>query len=430
MVAPPNTPPSDWSGWQWKQQWDDDGYDKVDALVRRVGALETRLSDFRTFYEGQFEKQERDHQEFFEKQERVFLYCIDKVDQQQRHNVESLEKADERLNLCLSADERLTQLEQINLQDREESMALLERDHADLQQKFEDMHEAHNEMWERFETLEVKFSDEFLSWQIHLQGTSQAAAAPATVLAKITAPAPPQQAPPAVNLAPPPGFGAAPAPPQHAPPAVNLGPPPGCGAYCADAPVVPGGMIYDSWMPEHPQRILQAPPPPPAQQGCQHNGVQWFTQYFDPDSSGSQCYYVGSRDAVGPGHQWNNELQKKIASMQTVFELPWNNSLYATMMGRPDMYFCWHNPNSGAFYLSIGCANCNLRTDHYMPQYQVDLVDNPDRKQGKALKELECVKSSFRVFFSAVLDKPELAEGEKCRHYHQDTPPLALENLQ
>ena len=189
-------------------------------------------------------------------------------------------------------------------------------------------------------------------------------------------------------------------------------------------------MIYDTWMPEHPQRILQAPPPPPAQPGCQHNGVQWFTQYFDPDSSGSQCYYVGSRDAVGPGHQWNNELQKKIASMQTVFELPWNNSLYATMMGRPDMYFCWHNPNSGAFYLSIGCANCKLRTDHYMPQYQVDLVDNPDRKQGKALKELECVKSSFRVFLAAVLKKPELAEGEKCRHLHQDTPPLALENLQ
>ena len=240
----------------------------------------------------------------------------------------------------------------------------------------------------------------------------------------------PQQAPPAVNLAPPPGFGAAPAPPQDAPPAVNLGPPPGCGAYCADAPVVPGGMIYDIWMPEHPQRSHQPPPPPPAQQGCQHNGVQWFTRYFDPDTRGSQSFYVGSRDTVGPGHQWNNSLQNKIASIQTVFELPWDNSLYATMMDRPDMYFAWHNPNSGAFYLSIGCANCKLRTDHYQPQYQVDLVDNPDRKQGKALKELECVKSSFRVFLAAVLKKPELAEGEKCRHLHQDTPPVALENLQ
>ena len=284
-------------------------------------------------------------------------------------------------------------------------------------------------MIERVQSLEAKFPDEFPSWQ-STSTSAKSTSTSSTVLAKISAPAPPQQAPPAVNLAPPPGFGAAPAPPQDAPLAVNLGPPPGCGAYCADAPVVPGGMIYDRWMPEHPQRVLQAPPPPQAQQGCQHNGVQWFTNYFDPDSNGSQCFYVGSRDAVGPGHQWNNELQNKIASMQTVFELPWNNSLYATMMGRPDMYFCWHNPNSGAFYLSIGCANCNRRTDHYMPQYQVDPVDNPDRKQGKALKELECVKSSFRVFFSAVLDKPELAEGEKCRHYHQDTPPLALGNLQ
>ena len=101
MVAPPNTPPSDWSGWQWKQ-WDDDGYDKVDALVRRVGALETRLSDFRTFYEGQFEKQERDHQEFIEKQERVFIHVIEKLEKQQRDHQESMEIADERLSMILS----------------------------------------------------------------------------------------------------------------------------------------------------------------------------------------------------------------------------------------------------------------------------------------------------------------------------------------
>ena len=75
MVAPPDTPSSDWSGRQWNQQWDDDGNDKVGALVRRVEALETRFCDFRHHQEsveGQLEKQERDHQEFIEKQEGVF----------------------------------------------------------------------------------------------------------------------------------------------------------------------------------------------------------------------------------------------------------------------------------------------------------------------------------------------------------------------
>ena len=413
MVAPPDTPSSDWSGRQWKQQWDDDGYDKVGALVRRVEALETRFCDFRHHQEsveGQLEKQERDHQEFIEKQEGVFLLCTEMkkyVDTQFLHNEESLEKVTMINTFCLSTDSAL----------------------QELRCKYEDVLEMHGEMIERVQSLEAKFPDEFPSWQ-STSTSAKSTSTSSTVLAKISAPAPPQQAPPAVNLAPPPGFGAAPAPPQDAPLAVNLGPPPCCGAYCPDAPVVPGGMIYDRWMPEHPQRMLQAPPPPPAQQGCQHNGVQWFTHYFDPDSNCSQSFYVGSRDAVGPGNQWSNELQNKIASMQTVLELPWTNSLYATMMDRPDMYFCWHNPHSSAFYLSIGCANCSLRTDHYMPQYQVDLVDNPDRKHGKALKELECVKSSFRVFLAAVLNKPELAEGEKCRHYHQDTPPLALENVQ
>ena len=186
-------------------------------------------------------------------------------------------------------------------------------------------------------------------------------------------------------------------------------------------------MIYDLWMPEHPHCRPQPPPPPPPQQGCQHKQAQWFTRYFDPNTRGSQSWYVGRRDVV-EGNQWNNALQNKIASIQTVFELPWDNSLYATMMDRPDMYFAWHNPNSGAFYLSIGCANCSLRTERYYPQYQLHDRDqrNPEGLSGKALKDLECVKSSLRVFLATVLGEPILSIGAKCRHLHQDMPPLSL----
>ena len=66
-------------------------------------------------------------------------------------------------------------------------------------------------------------------------------------------------------------------------------------------------------------------------------------------------------------------------------------------------------------------------------QYQEDsegLNPDPEFFKGKALKELDCVRSSYRVFLATVLDAPELAVGEKCRHLHQDTPPLALENIQ
>jgi hypothetical protein len=188
------------------------------------------------------------------------------------------------------------------------------------------------------------------------------------------------------------------------------------------------------WMPEHPHHCrAQAPPPLPMVQGCQHKQPQWFTRYFDPNTAESKAYYVGRKD-VGDD-MWSNRLQSTVASAQTCFELPYDNALFYTMMDRPDLFFQWHNPKSGgAFYLSIGCANCSRRTGHYQPQYQVHAVDNPNPEhyKGKALKELECVKSSYRVFLAAVLDEPELAVGEKCRHLHQDTPPLALalENLQ
>ena len=126
MVAPLGA--EDWSGhdwktWQWKP-WDD-GHDKVGALETRLEALETRFCDICTFYKGQFEKQE----------------CA-------------------RQDAMAMSDDRFKWLEKQD-RDREESMALLERDHAELQQKFEDVHKAHNEMWERFLMLEGKLSDVF-----------------------------------------------------------------------------------------------------------------------------------------------------------------------------------------------------------------------------------------------------------------------------
>ena len=40
---------------------------------------------------------------------------------------------------------------------------------------------------------------------------------------------------------------------------------------------------------------------------------------------------------------------------------------------------------------------------------------NPDPElfKGKALKELDCVRSFYRVFLATMLDAPELAVGEK-----------------
>ena len=157
---------------------------------------------------------------------------------------------------------------------------------------------------------------------------------------------------------------------------------------------------------------------------------QWFTKYFDPNTSESKTFYVVRRDVTDS--VWENRLYNACASVRTCFELPWNNPLFDTMMDRPDLFFQWHNPPSGAFYFSIGCANCSLCTQHYQPQYQVDsdgLNPNPWYYKGKALKELDCVKSTLRAFLATVLDEPELAVGEKCRHLHQDTPPLALEDI-
>ena len=121
-----------------------------------------------------------------------------------------------------------------------------------------------------------------------------------------------------------------------------------------------------------------------------------------------------------------NKLWDKVTSLQTVFELPQDNTLYNAMLNKPDLLLEWHNPPSGGFYLSIGCANCSLRTEHYYPQYELLDADNPEGLTGKALKDLECVKSSLRIFLATVLGEPILCIGVKCRHLHQDMPPLSL----
>jgi hypothetical protein len=288
-------------------------------------------------------------------------------------------------------------------------------------------------MCQRVQSLERKFSD----------AQPQAVAAPATVTfgaaprgpftSKIQAPPLPDYGASRADA------GAAPAPPQHAPPDAGAAPappqhaPPDAGAHLWMR--VESDLIIDNWMPEHPHFMMPARPweSPPGQRGrCQHKQPQWFTRYFDPNTSESRAYFVGRRD-VGDDI-WVNRLQRACASVQTCFELPYHGtSLFTMMMDRPDLLFQWHNTNSGGFYFCIGCANCSSVTGHYQPHNQVDplgLNPDPEFYKLKAMKELACVRAAFRAFLAKVLDAPILAVGEKCRHLHQDTPPLALENMQ
>ena len=200
---------------------------------------------------------------------------------------------------------------------------------------------------------------------------------------------------------------------------------------------IESNLIRDIWMPDHCHFMPPAKPwdaPPPQRGRCQHKQPQWFTKCFDPNTSESTTYFVGRRD-VGDVI-WVNRLQRACASTQTCFELPYDNThcvLFTAMMDRPDLFLQWHNPASGGFYLCIGCGNCSSVTGHYQPQYQVDslgLNPDPDFFNGKTLKELPCVRAAFRAYLAKVLDAPELATAERCRHLHQGTPPLALQNLQ
>ena len=260
-------------------------------------------------------------------------------------------------------DERLRQLEQhsngrqSNIM-RQQLEQLLSN-HQGLLEKHQELLESHKILGDKIQTLEDKFSD----------AQPQAAAAPATVTfgaaphgpltsqiqapqlpststsadgsmtfygtsradANPAPPQPPQHAPPDAN----------PAPPQHAPPRQAEQPPP---------PMVASGLISDTWMPEHRHfrplaRPWQAPPRP---RRCQHVQSQWFTNYFDPNSKKSKAYFVSRRDV---GYDiWANKLQKACASVQTCFEFPYDNTLFTTMMDRPDLLFQWHNAHCGGFY--------------------------------------------------------------------------------
>ena len=155
---------------------------------------------------------------------------------------------------------------------------------------------------------------------------------------------------------------------------------------------------------------------------------EWFISFFDRDSPESSAYFVSRRD-VGPEHLENciNPLQKQCDSARDCFQIPYHNAygttLYDIMMRRPDLFLCWHNSNSGSFYLRIGCRNCSSVTGFYQPQGQVDdLGLNPRYLGGKALKELEVVRQAFRCFLGEILERPDLVIGERCRHLHRDVP--------
>ena len=129
MPPPPGT--GDWYNYEWEQwayakeaaekaaeaplSWTDGGSNNLGAFEERLEALETRFNSTCGFYKDKFEEQERVH-----------------------HELNSL------------SDERLKQLEQINLQELqqkyEDLLEAQEEHHGELQQKYEDLLKAHAEM--------------------------------------------------------------------------------------------------------------------------------------------------------------------------------------------------------------------------------------------------------------------------------------------
>ena len=145
---------------------------------------------------------------------------------------------------------------------------------------------------------------------------------------------------------------------------------------------------------------------------------EWFTCPFDKDSVETREYFANVRDVTrdeqGQLNHWQNQLQKHCTSAKDSFQLPWHrtmgSTLYAMMLERRDLFVSWHNPNSGAFYLRIGCANCSSATGFYQPQNEVDeLGFNPLVATVKELKANPAVQRAFRLFLATILERPDLA---------------------
>ena len=191
-------------------------------------------------------------------------------------------------------------------------------------------------------------------------------------------------------------------------------------------------------MPDHRHFMPPAKPweaPPPQRGRCQHKQPQWFTKYFDPNTSESTTYFVGRRD-VGDDI-WVNRLQRACASAQTCFELPYDNTHTVCCLPRswidPICFSSGTTQHLADFICSLAvpiAVRSQATTSPSIKWIRWGLNPKPDFFNGKTLKELPCVRAAFRAYLAKVLDAPELATAERCRHLHQDTPPLALQNLQ
>jgi hypothetical protein len=229
-----------------------------------------------------------------------------------KHNFSKLEERLEALAEKVDAqgwrlkdaeDERVLLLRQLETQERE--LASMEKLHQDLL-------EAHDDMVQRDQYLEVRADDQRPPYQPvqepptvpmtftgaprgpFVSALSQAPQLPAASAGAGAAPTPSQQAPPQQ----------APAPPQWLPaPAVP-------GEQAPPQQAVAGGLIIDSWMPEHRHFRRGTWQSPPVREPCQHAKYGWFINCFNKYSPESLSYFVSARD-VQKDH-WTNKLQKAV----------------------------------------------------------------------------------------------------------------------
>ena len=200
------------------------------------------------------------------------------------------------------------------------------------------------------------------------------------------------------------GSGAAPAPPQHL-----LIDSHGHVRICAD------GLIIDYWMPQHPCWLGTEPwTAPLPQTGCKHGKPEWFTAWFNKDSSASQ-YFASARDVdlSVPDAHLRNKLQTQCSSARDVLQFPhhdaWGSTLYRAMVLRRSLFIQWRNGRHGEFSLCFGCEICKSATRYYQPQNQLgELGLNPHNVSGEDQKTIPEVQQAFRSFAAAVLEDPRL----------------------
>ena len=175
--------------------------------------------------------------------------------------------------------------------------------------------------------------------------------------------------------------------------------------------------------------------PPPTITPCRHMHPEWFRLSFDCDHPDTQYFFKSARN-ISEGDDWNNPLAAMCHGARDSFDLPQGRSyqepLYKLLEERPEIYFCHHNPASGAFYIRFGCANCNSMTGYYFPQYEDALLDKcPPNVEGKYLKQVDEVRTAFREYIGQVLAGTSplrdaatgtlrMSQESQCKHWRNE----------